>query len=442
MTPPDQLKKPAKSATDSPAIPRKRFLPRINSAPAGTFPRRLFGKKSESVSPASPASPASQPSPVVEDIPEFSVYLNRSIKIKDEKYLRGEEGDQIIVRSRIATNLFIGENGWQQGYIMSNSLDFDHHTENVYLRTMDVLVENPKLMVTLLTRQYNAFPDHALQLVHLLSARRLLLPALQKLCQLECQKMTDVGTGHVTFRDESPAVKMITSMLMTSSESLHQYYRDFTGFLVKSLGDREELDSEFLASLLKKSIEHLNKDAPPILIMILRAIKSGGEGCMTPEKCSLLMGGIFFLRCICPALSQKQPMQQDNLKLIANALLKISNHEDPSNEKLIPVLNEMRNLRPSVVELFERITRMVQLPICHPSSLILNAASFYGLVMREFEMNTDEDIRRSLATLKFHLGAIPTGVKSEEDLPMWNDIRRIRALRVGEETLQQGMSPK
>jgi hypothetical protein len=352
----------------------------------------------------------------------FSVYVPR--EIEGPGLLRVNRGDLVFILNEKCDkpDRFMAINKTGEGEILISYLGLDLHSPNIYLETMDVLVQHPSLFCSVLNSKYFKKEERLKELFELLCARRVLPSALKALFELEFKASLASKDQNAFLRRESESIKLV-SFILNSSEGLNKFRNVFIKSLileVRSIKKREPAAKKILR-IVTWCIEHfstLRDDQFPVeLIMLLSTLKKVIDKQGMSEKCCPLLGSIFFLRFIVPALMSSAKFSKNCLKKlvdpvkISQALQMISSQSDPEPgsqryETFSSVFEEIKGLYKPVATL---LNKMASLPIAEMSidqkPLVRLAASFYGLVAGEIK-TTDEAELAALKKLRARLGPV------------------------------------
>ncbi|HEV2613207.1 MAG TPA: RasGAP domain-containing protein [Gammaproteobacteria bacterium] len=300
---------------------------------------------------------------------------------------------------------------------------FSAPPKDIFMPTIDIFIAHPVLLETVLTTTYPGLPDHEDVFARLLRARRCLPDALTKLLELEFIK--NAKNPHVLLREDDAARRLISAMLKTE-QSMHIFCTQFKAtlepekkvpgtpqkrlsFLKNSEPTTPELsEGNKLILQLRNCISYFSRlpdeNFPPELIMVLRLIKAKViEHKIDPADCSKILGAIFFLRLICPALVGQNILLSKALQFVSNQSTPEDNH---NNQIFLSVRAKMEELHQPTAGLLNRMADIPAKEETFMTSLEQTAETFYRHVICEIK-TTDEAALLALAQLKERLDHAP-----------------------------------
>lgn len=346
---------------------------------------------------------------------QLIVHAKLSVSITDSNFLKIKDGDKLMLTTNQNTNyntLNVISNG-KVGRVPISALSLDIHSWNIYLEVIDLITSDIDLMLSII----NSLEEHDIDdFVKLIIANKSLNNVLKDLFYVEINDKLQRNLITELFRSITPSIKIMTAILNDANNiSLKKFKDDFIELIIKlieqnnSVNDIIEKCCYYLISLPSESI-------PCEIIIILRALRDTllrfKE--FNNNDISILLGSIFFLRFICPSLSQ---LENKNTLMIAKILQLISNQTEPNNDNNLLELNGLLQLYRQISDFLIRISSMPVPHLLYNGSLIKLAARYYSQIL---EMdNIDQN---KLAYLKARLGDSPT----ETELPIWNKIIEMR----------------
>ena len=346
---------------------------------------------------------------------QLIVHAKFSVNITDSNFLKIKDGDKLMLTTNqnIKYNTLNVISNGKVGRVPISALSLDIHSWNIYLEAIDLITSDIDLMLSII----NSLEDHDIDdFVKLLIANKSLNNVLKDLFYVEINDKLKRNLITELFRSVSPSIKIITAILNdTNNSSLKKFKNDFIEKVIElveqnnSLKDIIEKCCYYLISLPSESI-------PCEIVIILRALRDTllrfKE--FSNNDISILLGSIFFLRFICPSLSQ---LENKNMLTIAKILQLISNQTEATNDNNLLELDGLLKLYKQLSEFLIRISSMPIPHLSHNESLIKLAARYYAQIL-----DMDNIDRNKLAYLKARLGDSPT----ETELPIWNKIIEMR----------------
>jgi len=385
--------------------------------------RNSYGRKTSVPGFSSPnQSPRSDQSPKSKTISyPLSIFVDRTVRIKGPNILRVEEGDVITLvnlPTEDSTMIHV-RHGKEEGLIPICALNLNKYTYNIYLDTVELLIQYPKLLIGLLDDSDNS--DIVLQIVPILIARRLIPDALNIVFKSELIEKQN----HITemFRSKSAATIMVSTIFNNPQNlTLQKFRTDFVNFAISQINEN---DCSIPSTILEKCIDYLSKEpVPDELIVVLKSLNNAINSQTVVINISII-GSLFFLRFICPALVQPQEFCgikdvngniQKSLITITKALQLVSN-QTAEDEGLIKLYKPTSDFLMKIVSM-----PMPILILTSDSSLILEAVTVYSYIYF-FAEKYSIDIKPIIDRLGLPPQTLPN---LEEDVPMWNTINDIK----------------
>lgn len=367
----------------------------------------------------------------------FTGTAQQSVRIKGSGYLRVNEGDSVRIYLTERPSRGVFDNvvcDTERGRLLTNSIDLNIHTCNLYLEAIDLLVKHPNWLTSLLTGVFENYPDRDQVLIKLLRARKLIPAALEGLLDIEFSRAQHKDKN-VALRHESPAMIVILTALKSNS-AVTDYCNTIIHSIkasIKSRANNHGLSTDLLQNIIKTCLENIDEIAiPSELGMILKSIKKIADRYFTESARNSLIGSIFFLRLICPKIiseamrDKPDTMMSKNTIILAKALQLISNQVDPgSNDEIIYQSTErLKDFHHPTASMLSRMADTAITDEVYPVPVIEEAASFYGFMLEKLSSDNSND--ESLIQLKERLGDVYLHAETDElSIPMMDTISKI-----------------
>lgn len=263
---------------------------------------------------------------------------------------------------------------------------------------------------------------------------------------MELKNATTPHALNELFRERTPAVILVSALLELAESKFPHFRSHLVEFALSHIKVNQQheviLSTVFLNKLLSEFVCQLERikgsDIPDELILVLRILlKTLLEMNVDRKRIPGLLGSMFFLRFVVPALAQpenfvKQFVKQDApskecLKNLVRNLQHISNQTEPSESEFsYPIRAEMESLHLRVEQFLLRIS-MVPVPSTEErGSLIVPAAKIFRVLTQ-----IDRDVlchgtRLAIEKLIERLGTVPNiDIKKDDDVPLITQIRAI-----------------
>lgn len=403
---------------------RPTFFKRSDSDVVKPTKSNSFGRKTSVPSSSEPKTYI-LPIEVKELSYPLTMFINRSVAMKGANILQVREGDVVTFLNSInsKSQMVNVQKGNEKGNIPSGALCLNKHVWNIYLDTVEILIQHPDLLLTLL--ENTDFPDIVLQLVPTLIARRQLEFALSIFFQSE---LLEKKAQNELFRLKTPAVTVVTTIFNNPQNlPLQKFRTDFVNFVISLI---HKYGSN-LTIIVENSINYLVNfpidSIPPELCAVLKSL----NGVITDYQkktlnISVLLGSMFFLRFICPALSQPHEFcniqningsTKSSLIAVTKVLQLISNQTvDNSDTNLIKLYDPVSQF------LMKLASKGTPTTLSIENSLIVEAATLYYAVYHCAEKYHNDPALKQIVE-KLGVPKIPV---FEQEVPMYSKIVEIK----------------
>lgn len=301
------------------------------------------------------------------------------------------------------------------GNIPAHVIKINRHSWNFYLRIVDVLMENPKILEAFL---YKISDDtiNLLNFIKISMAKQLLPDILIKLLKLEYSEKIEKGLNTELFRSSSPPMILLGSLFSSCEVSTFctMIVKNAISFVNKPCYDKSNVLLKVLNRFMNFILSIPYDIIPYEIVLSLQCVMRATDGN------SIILGSIFFLRLICPALTR---IQDKSLITLAKCIQLIANHVDPAPDHFMyKIKDHMQNYQKPISTFLTKIalTNLLIIPI-PDEDLIGAAAIIYKEVTSILTSSFDHDI--ILHELKQKLGPVPT---NENPIPLIGEIEKFK----------------
>jgi hypothetical protein len=362
--------------------------------------------------------------------PLITLISPNHIKINSPGYLELERYDKVTILKTVknAQGYFMCRSNKVRGIVIKSTLQLDQHSSNIYLQALDLFLSYPNLLKKILEETST---EQCKTIVSLLSARKI-LPLILKNLFLE-----EVKTK-IPFRDQTPSSKFASTLLNATKGlmDLRTNLVNETLQIIRKESNEPKLSPENLVKVLDKCcnsyILMTNNNIPNELIVILHTVNDVTQNLKTEVAPSIILSTLFFLLYLNPGLVQPrelcniQKITHDEiykLKQVAQGLQILSNDAPLARDHILYAFQEkLHRLCKSVNYILNSLAIRPIPSVTVANSLIVEAASFYGLIMKIGRQQVQEEkLQNDLNDLEALLGDI-------KEAPRINEIDEIEKI--------------
>ena len=287
------------------------------------------------------------------------------------------------------------------GNIPVSIIQINRHSWNIYLQIVDILMDKLKLLEALL---YNISDESAIlcNLVNVLRAKEMLPIIVYSLFELEYNEKTEKGMETELFRSSTPSMILLGSLF--SSDKVTNFSKMVVERAIQYVKENPCSNNyKALAKVLDKFINFIieipSNQIPYEIILSLNCM-------LKTHNNPIMLGSIFFLRLICPALI-KQSNLDKSLITLAKCIQLIANHIDPAPENFMYNIKDNMKSYQGQISAFLIKVALYNYTVPVPTENLINeAALIYKEVATCLVPSFANDI--ILHEMKRKLGPVPS----------------------------------